>query len=194
MNENISRNITVEAVQTANPAPIGLIGFGMTTVLLNIHNAGFFALDTSIMAMGITIGGIAQIIAGAMEWKKNNTFGTVAFTAYGFFWISLVLLLTMPKFGLGTAPNPLSMGFYLTLWGIFTAGMFACTFKLSKISQLVFGSLMLLFALLAISDFTGIHAIKTIAGYEGIICGLLAMYDAIGQVINEVYGRRVLPL
>lgn len=194
MNENISRNITVDAVQTANPAPIGLIGFGMTTVLLNIHNAGFFALDTSIMAMGITIGGIAQIIAGAMEWKKNNTFGTVAFTAYGFFWISLVLLLTMPKLGLGTAPNPVSMGFYLTLWGIFTAGMFACTFKLSRISRLVFGSLLLLFALLAISDFTGNHTLKMIAGFEGIICGALAMYDAMAQVINEVYDRAVLPL
>jgi len=194
MNENISRTITVDAVKTANPAPIGLIGFGMTTVLLNIHNAGFFALDTSIMAMGITIGGIAQIIAGAMEWKKNNTFGTVAFTAYGFFWLSLVLLLVMPKLGLGTAASPLSMGFYLTLWGTFTAGMFACTFKLSRISRLVFGSLLLLFALLAISDFTGSHTIKTIAGFEGIICGALAMYDAIAQVINEVYDRTVLPL
>ena len=194
MNENISRTITVDAVKTANPAPIGLIGFGMTTVLLNIHNAGFFALDTSIMAMGITIGGIAQIIAGAMEWKKNNTFGTVAFTAYGFFWLSLVLLLVMPKLGLGAAASPLSMGFYLTLWGIFTAGMFACTFKLSKISRLVFGSLLLLFALLAISDFTGNHTIKVIAGFEGILCGALAMYDAIAQVINEVYDRTVLPL
>ena len=194
MTENISRTITVDAVKTANPAPIGLIGFGMTTVLLNIHNAGFFGLDTSIMAMGITIGGIAQIIAGAMEWKKNNTFGTVAFTAYGFFWLSLVLLLVMPKLGLGTAASPLSMGFYLTLWGTFTAGMFACTFKLSRISRLVFGSLLLLFALLAISDFTGNHTIKTIAGFEGIICGALAMYDAIAQVINEVYDRTVLPL
>ncbi len=194
MNENISRTITVDAVKTANPAPIGLIGFGMTTVLLNIHNAGFFGLDTAILAMGMTIGGIAQILAGAMEWKKNNTFGTVAFTAYGFFWISLVLLLTMPKLGLGTAPTPLSMGFYLTLWGTFTAGMFACTFKLSKISRLVFGSLLLLFALLAISDFTGNHTIKVIAGFEGILCGALAMYDAIAQVINEVYDRTVLPL
>lgn len=194
MNENISRNITVDAVKTANPAPIGLIGFGMTTVLLNIHNAGFFELDTAVMAMGITIGGIAQILAGAMEWKKNNTFGTVAFTAYGFFWISLVMLLTMPKVGLGTAPNPLSMGFYLTLWGVFTAGMFACTFKLSRISRLVFGSLLLLFVLLAVSDFTGNHTIKVIAGYEGILCGAFAMYDALAQVINEVYDRTVLPL
>ncbi|MFO7897037.1 MAG: acetate uptake transporter [Candidatus Cloacimonadales bacterium] len=194
MNETISRTITVDAVKTANPAPIGLIGFGMTTILLNIHNAGYFELDTAIMAMGMTIGGIAQILAGAMEWKKNNTFGTVAFTAYGFFWISLVMLLTMPKLGLGTAPNPLSMGFYLTLWGIFTAGMFACTFKLSRISRLVFGSLMLLFALLALSDFTGNHTIKIIAGFVGILCGAFAMYDAIGQVVNEVYERNVLPL
>jgi len=70
---------------TANPAPLGLLGFGLTTVLLNFHNAGFYELNTMILAMGIFYGGIAQIIAGMMEWKKNNTFGTTAFTSYGLF-------------------------------------------------------------------------------------------------------------
>src|SRR5512136_2705836 len=88
---------------TANPAPLGLMGFGMTTVLLNLHNAGFFKLGTMILAMGIFYGGIAQIIAGIMEWKKNNTFGTTAFTSYGLFWLSLVWLLVTPKLGLGDA-------------------------------------------------------------------------------------------
>ena len=75
---------------TANPAPLGLLGFGMTTILLNLHNAGYYGLDTMILGMGICIGGLAQVMAGAMEWKKKNTFGTTAFTLYGFFWLSLV--------------------------------------------------------------------------------------------------------
>ena len=90
---------------TANPAPLGLLGFGMTTVLLNIHNAGYYELNTMILAMGIFYGGMAQIIAGIMEWKKNNTFGTTAFTSYGLFWLTLVGLILMPSLGLGTATS-----------------------------------------------------------------------------------------
>jgi succinate-acetate transporter protein len=81
----------------ANPAPLGLLGFGLTTVLLNLHNAGLFPLDTMILAMGLAYGGLAQVIVGVMEYKKGNTFGTVAFTSYGLFWWSLVLLLVLPK-------------------------------------------------------------------------------------------------
>ena len=81
----------------ANPAPLGLLGFGLTTVLLNLHNAGLFPLDTMILAMGIAYGGLAQIIVGIMEFKKGNTFGTVAFSSYGLFWWSLVALLVLPK-------------------------------------------------------------------------------------------------
>jgi len=176
---------------TANPAPLGLIGFGMTTVLLNLHNAGLFELNTMIMAMGMTIGGLAQVIVGMMEWKKGNTFGTTAFSAYGYFWISLVAIWVMPKLGIGTAPDALSMGFYLTLWGLFSLAMFICTLRMNKITQFVFGSLVILFALLAIGDFTGIHIIKTIAGIIGIICGLSAMYASVAPVINDVYGKEI---
>src|ERR1700679_3756210 len=82
---------------TANPAPLGLLGFGMTTVVLNLHNAGFFELNAMILAMGICYGGVAQVIAGVMEWKKGNTFATTAFISYGFFWLSLVTLIVLPK-------------------------------------------------------------------------------------------------
>jgi hypothetical protein len=81
---------------TGNPAPLGLMGFGMTTILLNIHNAGFFAVGSMIMMMGLFYGGIAQVIAGIMEWKKENTFGTVAFTSYGLFWLTLVGIFMLP--------------------------------------------------------------------------------------------------
>jgi succinate-acetate transporter protein len=166
----------------------------MTTVLLNIHNAGYTSMDTMILAMGVFIGGLAQVIAGAMEWKKNNTFGTTAFTLYGFFWLSLVALLVFPKMGLGEAPTAGAMGCYLTVWGIFTSAMFIGTLKLSRALQVVFASLAVLFFLLAAGDFTGSAELKVIAGYEGIFCGLSAMYAALAQVLNEIYKKTLLPL
>lgn len=179
---------------TANPAPLGLMGFGMTTVLLNIHNAGFFPLDAMILAMGIFFGGFAQVIAGIMEFKKNNTFGTTAFTSYGFFWLSLVALNILPLMGYGEAPGSLSMAAYLFMWGVFTFFMFIGTLRISKALQVVFGSLAVLFFLLAIGNFTGSTLILTIAGYEGIFCGFSAIYAAMGQVLNEVYGKTVMPI
>jgi succinate-acetate transporter protein len=179
---------------TANPAPLGLLGFGLTTVLLNFHNAGFYALDSMLLAMGIFYGGIAQIIAGVMEWKKNNTFGTTAFTSYGLFWLTFACLLILPKVGLATAPNAIALGYYLFLWGLFTAIMFIATLKLNGALQFVFASLTILFFLLAIGDWTGNALIKTIAGYEGIICGASAIYTGLAQVLNEVYDRVVLPI
>jgi hypothetical protein len=179
---------------TSNPAPLGLIGFGMTTVLLNIHNAGIFPLDSMIMGMGIFIGGMAQVFAGWMEWKKGNTFGTTAFSAYGFFWLSLVALWTLPNLVGANAPNLTAMGFYLLIWGVFTNVMFIGTLRLNRALQVVFSSLFVLFYLLAIRDFTENETVGVIAGVEGIFCGLSAMYAAFAQVLNEVYGRTVLPL
>ncbi len=179
---------------TANPAPLGLLGFGMTTLLLNFHNAGFYPLDSMIMGMGIFVGGIAQVIAGVQEWKKNNTFGATAFTAYGFFWIALVATWTLPAMGLGAKSAGTDMGFFLALWGIFTAGMFVGTLRLNRALQVIFGSLTLLFALLAIRDFSGSTVIGRAAGWVGIFCGLSALYAAIAQVLNEVYGAVILPI
>jgi succinate-acetate transporter protein len=147
-----------------------------------------------IMGMGIFYGGLAQVIAGIMEWKKNNTFGTTAFCSYGFFWISLVALLILPGLGLAAAPEKFAMGSYLFMWGIFTSVMFVATLKMNRAIQFVFGSLALLFFLLAAGDFTGNALITTIAGYEGIICGLSAIYAGLGQVLNEVYQKDLVPL
>jgi uncharacterized protein len=194
MEKQISEDVIKIKDTTANPAPLGLMGFGMTTVLLNLHNAGFFKLGTMILAMGIFYGGIAQIIAGIMEWKKNNTFGTTAFTSYGLFWLSLVWLIVAPKIGLGDVNETPAMVAYLFMWGLFTAVMFLGTLKLNKALQFVFGTLALLFFLLAVGDYTGSTIIKQIAGYEGIICGLSAIYTGLAQVLNEVYGKTVAPL
>lgn len=188
-------NTTVIKDTTANPAPLGLLGFGMTTILLNIHNAGFFELNAMIMGMGIFVGGLAKVIAGIQERKKNNTFWATAFTAYGFFWIALVATWLLPKTSMAvTKADELSMGFFLAIWGLFTLFMFIGTLKINRALQVVFASLTVLFTLLAIGDFTGIELIKTIAGYEGIFCGLSAIYTCAAQILNEVYGRNVLPL
>ena len=179
---------------TSNPAPLGLMGFGMTTVLLNLHNAGFFALDSMILAMGICYGGLAQVIAGIMEWKKGNTFGTTAFTSYGFFWLSLVALKILPVMGLAKAPGVPAMASYLIMWGIFTGILFIGTLKLNRALQTVFALLTILFFLLAIGDITESEVIKKLAGFEGILCGLSAVYAGLAQVLNEVYKKTVWPV
>ena len=179
---------------SGNPAPLGLLAFGMTTVLLNFHNSGIFELNSMILAMGIFYGGLAQVVAGIMEWKKNNTFGLTAFASYGFFWLSLVALIVMPKMGWIGNTSETGMVYYLFMWGIFTLLMFIGTLKLSKALQVVFGTLALLFFLLAIGDATGSAGIKQFAGVEGIVCGASAIYTGIAQVLNEVYGKTLLPL
>ncbi len=175
----------------ANPAPLGLLGFGMTTVLLNLHNAGIIPLSIVIVAMGLALGGLAQIIAGIMEFKAGNTFGATAFTAYGTFWWSLVIIWVLP---VSERADLVSMGFYLTLWGIFTAGMFIGTLKHNRATQVVFLSLTVLFFLLALGDFTGNHTITMIAGIEGIFCGLSAIYNSLGQIINNEFKKDIIKL
>ncbi|KNZ40925.1 acetate uptake transporter [Acetobacterium bakii] len=177
----------------ANPGPLGLLGFSMTTLLLNLHNAGFIPLSIVIVAMGFALGGAAQIIAGVMEFKKNNTFGATAFTAYGFFWWSLIIIWINPFTGIEAA-DPISMGFYLGLWCLFSLFMFIGTLKHNRATQVVFGSLTLLFLLLSLANFTGSESIHTIAGYTGIVCGLSAFYNAVAQIINQEFGKTIMPL
>jgi succinate-acetate transporter protein len=185
---------TVIRDTTANPAPLGLMGFGLTTVLLNLHNAGFIKLGSMILAMGLCYGGVAQIIAGMMEWRKKNTFGTVAFISYGFFWLSLVGLIVMPRFGLADASDHTAMAAYLFVWGLFTLVLLIATLRMSRALVVVFSSLTILFALLGFADATGNEALTRLAGFEGLFCGLSAMYVGAAQILNEVYQRKVLPL
>jgi succinate-acetate transporter protein len=182
----------------ANPAPLGLLGFGMTTVLLNLHNSGLYPLGSMILAMGLVYGGLAQVIAGVMEYKKGNTFGTLAFSSYGLFWWSLVILLLLPNFTLlspaATAAGDTAMAAYFFMWGMFTLLMFFGTLKTNRALQFVFGSLTVLFFMLMTVRLTGNEDLLLITGIEGIICGASAIYTGIAEVLNEVYGRTVLPL
>ncbi|MDC7219619.1 MAG: acetate uptake transporter [Spirochaetales bacterium] len=181
-------------VKLGNPAPLGLLGFGMTTLLLNFHNAGFFPVNSMILGMGLFVGGIAQVFAGVYEWKMGNTFGTAAFTLYGFFWLSFVAMVLLPENCGAEATDPLAKGLYLAIWGVFTLCMFIATLKMTNVHKLIFGSLALLFFLLAIGDISGIHTIIRVAGWVGIVCGASAFYGAIAQILNEVYGKTFLPM
>ena len=191
----------------ANPAPLGLFGFGLTTVLLNLHNAGLFPLDTMILAMGLAYGGIAQVVVGVMEFKKGNTFGTVAFTSYGLFWWSLVALKVLPvvfpnaptSSGL-VDPTSMAMAAYFFIWGLFTFTMFFGTLKTNRALQFVFMSLAVLFFMLTIKELTGnptlfgTFTFNNLTGIEGVICGLSAVYLAFAEVLNEAHQKTVLPI
>jgi succinate-acetate transporter protein len=192
----------LNAKKVLNPGPLGLLGFGMTTVLLNVHNAGIVELSIVTVAMGFALGGVAQIIAGIFELRLGNTFAGTAFVAYGFFWLSLIIIWMNPaaEYGILTA-DPASMGIYLLLWGIFSLFMGICTLKHAVSMRVVFFSLVLLFFGLAISDFLSAagsaeasHIVHTISGIIGIICGASAIYTAMGQMINGEYGKNVVPL
>jgi hypothetical protein len=182
----------------ANPAPLGLMGFGMTTVLLNIHNANpaAFPVTSMILAMGIFYGGLAQIIAGILEFRKGNTFGVTAFTSYGLFWISLVGLWIIPDIIRGGSAtdvtDPNFMGWYLFLWGLFTMLMFMSAVKKNIALSVVFGTLFILFYLLALKDWGFISG--SWIGFEGILCGFSAIYLAMAEVINETYGKTIVPV
>jgi len=181
----------------ANPAPLGLLGFGLTTVLLNLHNAGLFGLDTMILGMGLAYGGLAQVIVGTMEFKKGNTFGTVAFTSYGLFWWSLVALILLPKAGFTglNTPSNTAMAAYFFMWGLFTFVMFFGTLKTNRALQFVFMSLAILFFLLTVRELLGNPTwFNTIVGIEGVICGSSAVYLGLAEVLNEAHQKTVLPI
>jgi hypothetical protein len=181
----------MEAEKLGNPAPIGLAGFGMTTILLNIHNTGLFPLGSMVLAMGLCYGGVAQIIAGILEFKRGNTFGLTAFVSYGFFWLSLVFIIVFKD--IPAVPAGF-MGWYLFLWGVFTFFMWFGAWGKNRVIQYVFLSLTVLYGLLAAAEWTGSSALGIIAGWEGITCGAAALYLAMAEMLNETHGRNVLPI
>jgi succinate-acetate transporter protein len=192
--EEKNRNNLFLNDNTANPAPLGLCAFGMTTILLSLHNAGLTPLGSPILAMAIFYGGIAQVIVGIMEWKKNNTFGMVTFGSFGFFWISFATLLILPALGLAKAPMPVELAAFLSVWGIFAAGLFICTLKMHRVLQITLMAVVLLVILLVTAQLTGNALILNLGGLVGLVAGGLALYMGMGQVINEVYGNRIFPV
>lgn len=176
----------------ANPAPLGLLGFGMTTILLSFHNIGLFPMDSAIISLGIFYGGLAQIFAGIMEFKRGNTFGMTAFTSYGLFWMAFVII-SLDVFE-GMNADSSSLGIFFMLWGVLTLFLLISILH-SKLSlKIVFVTLTALFFIISIEKFTDIDYLVTISGILGVICGCSAMYCAFGEVLCEQYGKEILPL
>ena len=178
----------------ANPAPLGLFGFGITTILLSLHNAEIIPLSMVILAVALCLGGLAQMIAGIFEMQFKNTFGATAFIAFGFFWISYAMIALLPEINGVSAADPVSIGFYLLIFGCFTSFMFISALKHAKILQLLFGVVSILFFLLATADFTGMGILTLIGGYLGIFLGAAAIYACIGQIINNDWEKDIFKL
>lgn len=181
--------------KTANPTPLGFTGLGLSAVLLSLSYIGLYPLDSMIVSMAIFLGGFAQVFAGIMAWKKGSVFGGTAFCAFGLFWFSFAGLVLMPALGWIEGPEPLALAAYLFLWGVYTFVLLLATLKLgSKAIMFIFVTLFLLFMLLAVVNGTGNTGLLVIAGYVGLIMGLAALYTALGEVLNDAYGRTVVPI
>lgn len=189
-------------IKLANPAVLGLTCFGLTTLLLNLHNAGLFKMDTTIFGLGLFVGGLAQVIAGIMEYRKGNTFATTAFLAYGTFWIALVFAIifkghiaaTRPLFAaLTTETSERGLAWFLFLWGVFTLFMTIGTFRINRVLQFVFVTLTVLFFMLAIGIGWDLSGVVKAAGIVGIFTGAAALYLAMAENLEEIYGKVILP-
>jgi len=188
--------IKIAENKLANPAAIGLAAFGLTTFLLNVVNAGLVPVEAIgiVLPMGLFYGGMAQFCAGMWEVKRGDTFGATAFTSFGAFWIALAAMFLLEGNGL-IAPLPAEgIAWFLIAWGMFSFYMTIGATQVTKLLTIVFATLTLLFFLLAVADFTGSAMLKQIAGFEGIFVALLALYHGAAILLEESFGRPVLPV
>lgn len=191
------RQSTVSGWMPANPAPLGLSGFGLTTLVLSFINANIVGVGAQpvVLGMALAFGGLCQLLAGMWEFRTGNTFGAVAFSSYGAFWISFFFLVSFdakliaPAGEVGSA-----LGLYLWAWGIFTGMLFLCTFRSPRALQLLFLLLTVTFILLGIGASGGTSSMTHAGGYVGIATGAVALYIACADIMVSAYGRHVLPV
>ncbi len=176
----------------ANPAPLGLTGFALTTWMLSMVNAGWYsgASVPLVLACAFAYGGTAQFAAGLMELPRGNTFGCVAFCSYGAFWWSFALFVEFFAKGV----PPVFIGWWLVMWGVFTFYMWIGTLALNRAVQSIFLALWITFFLLGVGDLTGNVWLHHAGGYVGLLTAVLAFYLAAADVINETHGRTILPV
>lgn len=185
-----TNNLNMNTQKIGNPAVVGLAGFGLTTLLLQLHNIGLMGIGP-VLAMGIIFGGLAQFIAGFMEQKLGNNFGFSAFTAYGAFWIGLGIIWILNFFEVYKASTT-DVGWYLAAWALYTFIMTVASFYIHKAMAITFVLLEIGFILLVIGHF-GFPEMNVIAGYELIFCALAAWYMMAAIIINDLAGKTVLP-
>lgn len=184
----------MEQKKLGDASPLGLMGFGLTGILLGVHNAEFFPVGTIIFATGLFYGGIAQIIAGILQFIKGDTMGTTAFCSFGFFWIIIVSIWYIPTSADTVETSATLFGFFALLLVLFNGFLFIASLKSNKAMQIVLGSATLLFILVALGNLLNNSFILMLSGYEGILCGASAFYLAMATVVNEQYGREVMPI
>ncbi|MCT4614340.1 MAG: acetate uptake transporter [Marinifilaceae bacterium] len=175
----------------ANPAVVGLAGFGLTTLLLQFHNIGLCGIGP-VLAMGLIFGGLAQFIAGMLEQKTGNNFGFAAFTAYGSFWIGLGIIWLCNYFDIYKSTHS-DVGYYLIAWTLFTFILWLGSLYIHKAMAITFSLLLLGFILLDLGHFVD-HSLNVVAGYELILCALSAWYMMAGIILNELSGKELLKM
>jgi succinate-acetate transporter protein len=180
--------------KVANPAPLGLAGFGLTTVVLSAINAGLLPSEAvpAVVPLAFSFGGFAQIIAGLLEFKNGNTFGTVAFTSYGAFWWWYAFLLWTAGAGWIKPPDPRGVGVTLLMWGVFTLYMWIATFRTNFVLWTVFLLLWITFFLLAGGDLGMGAGWRKLGGWFGLATGLDALFLSFAEVVNATFGRSVI--
>lgn len=180
----------------ANPAPLGLAGFAMTTFVLSFVNANWVSGTDLPVVLGLALayGGVAQLLAGMWEFRAGNTFGAVAFSSFGAFWISYFILVMFNAGSLSPAHAGHALGLYLWAWAIFTGYMMIAALRTNGAVLLVFVLLTVTFVLLAIGN-DGAHAgVVHWGGYIGVATAIAAWYASFAQVINSTFGKTVAPL
>jgi len=177
----------------ANPAVLGLLAYGMTTVLLSLANSGIIPFDGMIISMALLFGGAAQTLVASMLFKLGDTFGVVAFGGYSFLWLSFGLL-NLGSFIEWWTVSSVAIGFYLVVWMIFTLFLVFASMVAPKVLTIILMLTVVLLGSLGISNLTGNPALALFGGYEGILTGALAMYMAFAVLLNEMWGKQVLPL
>lgn len=187
------------ALKAANPGPLGLAGFGLTTVVLSCVNAGILppAAVTAVVPLAFAYGGVAQIIAGVLEFKAGNTFGMVAFISYGLFWWWFAFMRWTVGAGWLQAPPATGVAVTLVMWGVFTFLLWLVSFRLSKAVWSVLLMLWITFFFLAGGDFgyvIGSWSCGQIGGYFGLLTGLDALAVAFIEILNATAGREVISL
>ncbi|WP_412078464.1 acetate uptake transporter [Streptomyces xanthophaeus] len=185
------------AVRVANPGPLGLAAFALTTFVLSLFNSGLIenaALSAVVLPLALFYGGLAQFVAGVLEFRRGNTFGTTAFVSYGAFWMSFAGYV---KFVVPTLPADqahIATGWFLVAWFVFTAYMSVAAMKLDLAHRLLFAVLALTFLFLALGDLSQVTALGHVGGWLGLLCAGIAWYISFAVVTEETWGRKVLPL
>jgi len=184
----------VADLKQANPGALGLGGFAMTTFLLNVVNSGLISSDNlgMVLPIGIFYGGLAQFAAGMWEFKRGDTFGATCFSSFGAFWMGIALMIILENTGVISPVPREGMAVLFIAWGIFTAYAAIASLKVNKAVTSIFVTLIILFFLLAAGEWNA--TVHKIAGYEGILCALIAWYTAAGILINTLFGKDVVPL